>query len=364
MKKRGKVILAMSGGVDSSTAAAILKKNGYDVVGVFMRMHKRNNSKDAKKIAEILNIPFYVLDVQKEFKKRVVDYLIKEYRKGNTPNPCVDCNKHIKFKFLFDKLNKLKADYVATGHYARVNQKLKVKNQNYNSKYKIYKLLTAKDKTKDQSYFLWALTQKQLSKIIFTLGDYSKERVRGLAKKFKLPVLKKRESQEICFIDTCIGDFLKKHIEAKPGDIVTTDGRKIGKHKGLIFYTIGQRKRIEIGGTGPYYVVKKNFKKNALIVSNSQKDLLKKEMMVKNVNWLYLDPFAERNGFRCKVKIRSMAKMVPVTILNIQSSLLRVSFDKPQRAITPGQSAVFYLPAEALAKEGKRNELLGGGIIM
>jgi len=349
MIKGKKVIVAMSGGVDSSVIAAILQKNGYDVVGVFMRMHEKSNPGDARTVAQKLKIPFMVLDVRKEFKKRVIDYFIKEYKRGNTPNPCVECNPQIKFKFLVDLATKMKADYVATGHYA------KVKNG---------KLFIAKDIKKDQTYFLWQLNQKQLSKIIFPLGDYIKEEVRGLAKKWKLPVAEKKDSQEICFIDTNINEFLRKRIKTNKGPIITKDGKKIGEHKGLIFYTIGQRKGIEIGGTGPYYVIKKDFNKNTLIVSNSQKDLLQKEMMVKNLNWLSGKSF---NG-KCKVKIRSMAAMVPAKIMkhvtrNMKQKNYRIIFDKPQRAITPGQSAVFYLPAVASAKEGKGNELLGGGVI-
>ena len=332
----------MSGGVDSSVSAALLKKNGYDVIAVFMKFWKEPNRKnenrccsieakrDAQRVAIKLGIPFYVIDAKKEFKKRVVDYLIKEYKKGNTPNPCVECNRWIKFNFLFEQLNKLKADFIATGHYARV---------------KNGKLLIAKDIKKDQTYFLWTLKQRQLSKIIFPIGDYTKGQVRGLAKKFRLPVFEKKDSQEICFIDTCIEDFLKKYIKAKPGHIITTEGKKVGEHERLIFYTIGQRKGIKIGGIGPFYVVKKDFKNNVLIVSNSQKDLLQKEMIVKNVNWISGKPFSGK----CKVKIRSMAKMVGATIKRN-----RIIFNKPQRAITPGQSAVFY----------KGNKLLGGGIIV
>jgi len=344
--RKRKVIVAMSGGVDSSTTVALLKENGYDVVGVFMKFWKepsrRNENKccsveakrDAQAVAIKLRIPFFVIDVKKEFKKRVVDYLIREYKKGNTPNPCIECNRWIKFRFLFNELNKLKADYVVTGHYARI-----IKNE---------KLKIAKDKTKDQSYFLWTLNQKQLAKILFPLGDYTKEQVRGLAKKFKLQIHEKRDSQEICFVNTTIQDFLKKNLSpealAKDGPVLTTNGRKVGEHEGLIFYTIGQRKGIKIGGIGPFYVVKKDFRNNALIVSNSEKDLLQKEMMVKNVNWILGKPFSGK----CKVKIRSMAKPVPAIIKGN-----KVIFDKPQRAITSGQSAVFY----------KGDEVLGGGII-
>jgi len=343
--KKTKVLVAMSGGVDSSVAAALLKNQGYDVVGVFLLMHKNSNPKDAKYVAQKLKIPFRVLDVRKEFKKRILDYFINEYKKGNTPNPCVECNRYIKFKFLIDLVIKMKANYVATGHYVRI--KPKFQNPNYSksnpkSKFGNYKLLTAKDKKKDQSYFLWQLTQKQLSKVIFPLGDFTKEQVRGLAKKFGLPVFDKKESQDICFA-------LPRRSGAKAGPIFTKDNKKIGEHKGLIFYTIGQRKGIEIGGTGPYYVVRKDFKKNALIISNLQKDLLQKEMIIKNVNWLSGKPYSGE----CKVKIRSMAKPSLAKIFSIPNSKFQILFNKPQRAITPGQSAVFYL----------KNELLGGGII-
>lgn len=332
--KKIRVLVAMSGGVDSSVCVAILKKNGYDVVAVFMRMHNKSNPADAKTVAKKLKIPFKVLDVRNEFKKIVVDYLIKEYKKGNTPNPCVECNRHIKFKFLLEKALQLKFDYVATGHYVRI---------------KNGKLFVAKDTKKDQTYFLWQLNKEQLAKVIFPLGDYTKEQVRSLAKKFKLPVFEKKDSQEICFVSD-INEFLQKSIKTKKGNILNMDGKKIGEHKGLVFYTIGQRKGIEIGGTGPYYVVRKDFKKNALIVSNNQKDLLQKDFAVKNVNWLNKP---KKFPFRCGAKIRSMSQIALCVVSRTKNSELKTKFLTAQRAITPGQSAVFY----------KGNELLGGGII-
>ena len=332
----------MSGGVDSSVTAALLKSRGYDVSGVFMKFWspKSNDDRenkccsldaklDAKRVAMRLGIPFYVIDAQKEFKKKVVDYFINEYKKGNTPNPCVECNKHIKFKILLNKAMELGADYIATGHYVKI---------------KSGKLMIAKDKQKDQSYFLWQLNQKQLSRVLFPLGDYTKDQVRTMAKKFKLPVYKKPDSQEICFINTKIQDFLKRYIKSKPGSIITIDGKKVGEHKGLIFYTIGQRKGIEIGGIGPFYVVKKDFKKNTLIVSKNERDLLQKKLIIKNVNWISSKLYSGE----CKVKIRSTAKMVDATIRGN-----KIVFAQPQRAITSGQSAVFY----------KNNAVLGGGVI-
>ncbi|PJE57741.1 MAG: tRNA 2-thiouridine(34) synthase MnmA [Candidatus Portnoybacteria bacterium CG10_big_fil_rev_8_21_14_0_10_38_18] len=359
MKKRKKVICAMSGGVDSSVAAAILKKNGYDVIGVFMKFWKESGKGrenlccsakariDAKRVAIKLNIPFYVLDVQKEFKKRVVDYFINAYKKGNTPNPCVECNRWIKFRFLFEKMLELKADYVTTGHYARIGREIR------NSKFEIRKLLVARDKAKDQTYFLWTLNQKQLERILFPIGDYKKEQVRRLAKKFGLLVYEKKDSQEICFIpDADIRRFLKSRIHAEKGSIITTDGKKVGEHEGLIFYTIGQRKGIKIGGIGPFYVVKKDFKHNTLIVAQGDFDeaLYKREFTVSKTNWI---DKPRKFPIRCNVKIRYLHKSAPATIFKIQNPKFKIVFDKPQRAITPGQSAVFY----------KGNELLGGGII-
>lgn len=344
MNKKKKIITAMSGGVDSSVAAAILKEKGYDVIGVFMKFWKepgksRENlccsaeaKADARKIANKLGIPFYVFDFSKEFKKRVVDYLIDEYRKGNTPNPCVECNRWIKFKFLIDKAITLKADFIATGHYARI---------------KDGKLLVAKDKQKDQSYFLWTLKQDQLKRTLFPIGDYTKRQVRAMAKKLDLPVYQKKESQEICFIpDSDVNKFLKKRIGIKKGPIITIKGDKIGEHQGLAYYTIGQRRGIKVGGIGPFYVIDKDFKKNALIVAQSDfsEALYKKEMRVKGINWIN----KVKLPLKCNVKIRYLTPSVPAVIKEN-----RVVFNKKQKAITPGQSAVFY----------KGSEVLGGGII-
>ena len=351
----------MSGGVDSSIAAAILKRKGHEVIGVFMKFwiprpayrrgrqarDKQLENKccsaeaqaDARKIATKLNIPFYTLNFEKEFKKRVVDYFIKEYKVGRTPNPCVECNRWIKFGFLMEKAMGLKADYIATGHYARA---------------KNGKLFTAKDKQKDQSYFLWTLTQKQLKRTLFPAGDYTKKQVRAMAKKWDLSVFKKKDSQEICFIHKSVEDFLRKRIKTKRGDIITVDNKKVGEHEGLVFYTIGQRKGIKIGGIGPFYVVEKDFKNNTLIVAKSEhaSELHKKEMIVENVNWIN----KVKLTLRCRTKIRYLTEAMPCIVMNHELGIMnhvRVIFDKPQRAITPGQSAVFY----------KGNEVLGGGII-
>jgi len=336
-----KVIVAMSGGVDSSVAAALLKKAGLNVRGVFLKLADlsrfRKGEKRARKIAKILKIPFLVLDLRKEFKKRIIDYFLKEYKAGLTPNPCVVCNKEIKFGLLFKKISI--GDFITTGHYARLRNG---------------KLLKGRDKEKDQSYFLWMLNQKQLSRILFPIGYYTREEVEKLAKKFKLPVLKARKSVEICFIQTTINDFLARHLKQKPGQIIySTPGveyRVIGRHRGLAFYTIGQRKGIRLPG-GPYYVLDKNLKKNLLIVTKNEKDLLKKELVAKNVNWI--SGKEPKLPLKIKAKIRYRHASAPATIYKLKTKNYKLIFNKPQRAITPGQSVVFY----------RGQEVLGGGII-
>ncbi|MCD6500422.1 tRNA 2-thiouridine(34) synthase MnmA [bacterium] len=354
-----KVVIAMSGGLDSSVAAALLKKGGkpisasfesgrFDVMGVFMKLYPgslRGSEKSARKVAQILNIPFYVLDFEKEFKKRVVDYFLREYEKGRTPNPCIVCNKEIKFGVLLEKALALGADFVATGHYAR---KREIKNKNL--KIKNYELLRAKDKGKDQSYFLWQLNQKQLKHILFPIGDYTKKEVGDLAKKFKLPVLDVPESQEICFIQTTLEEFLARYLEPKPGKIVDLKGKVIGEHQGLWFYTIGQRKGLGIAG-GPWYVVEKEVKNNILIVSRNEKDLKKKELIAEKVNWI--SGSEPKLPLTIKAKIRYRHRASSATIYHLKPNICHLKFVKPQRAITPGQSVVFY----------KREQLLGGGII-
>ncbi len=362
-----KVVVAMSGGVDSSVAAALLKKGGFypkigrrvDVIGVFVKFwaeHKRGELPGlnrccspeaeirARKVAKILKIPFYVFNFEKEFKKRVVDYFLREYKAGRTPNPCVVCNKEIKFGLLLEKALRLNADFVATGHYARI-KKIEDRKQKIE-----YRLLKGKDKEKDQSYFLWQLSQNQLSRILFPVGNHTKEEVRRLAKKFGLPVFDAPESQEICFISGNIEDFLKKYLKEKPGSVLDKQGKILGRHRGLWFYTIGQRKGIGLSG-GPYFVVDKNIKQNVLIVTKNEKDLLKKELLVKDVNWI--SGKLPKLPMKIKTKIRYRHKAASARIYNMQNTKYKIFFDKPQRAITSGQSAVFYSGLE----------LLGGGII-
>ena len=352
--QKSKIIVAMSGGVDSSVAAALLKRAGFDVAGVFMKFWlaspKLPGSEGgkgfnrccsiesqfrARQVAAKIGIPFYVFNFEKEFKKRIVDCFLRDYKAGLTPNPCVVCNREIKFGLLLEKSLALGADYIATGHY------VKVKNG---------KLFQAKDKAKDQSYFLWQLNQKQLSRILFPLADYTKSEVRKLAKKFGLPTAATPDSQEICFVPDTINNFLAKYIKQKKGNIVDIKGNVLGKHDGLAFYTIGQRKGIGLS-EGPYWVLDKDFKKNTLIITKDEKDLLKKELFFKNANWL--SGKEPRFPVKITAKIRYRHEAVPATIYKTQDTKYKIQFVRPQRAITPGQSVVFY----------KGAELLGGGII-
>lgn len=352
--KNKKVVVAMSGGVDSSIAAALLKRAGFNVIGVFMKFWKETgvgenkccsteSEKRARKVAKILKIPFYVFNFEKEFKKRIVDYFLKESKRGLTPNPCVVCNKEIKFGLLIEKALSLDVGYIATGHYARIK-----KDKN------LFHLLKGSDKEKDQSYFLWKLNQSQLSKVLFPVGNYTRGEVESLARKFKLPVLSARKSVEICFIPKTIEDFFKKYLKEKKGPIVEQVhyGVKkiIGKHKGLWFYTIGQRKGIKLAG-GPYYVTAKDFKKNILIVSKNKKDLAKKELVAKDINWIAGK--APRLPLKIKAKIRYRHESAPATLYKLRTKNYKLIFKKSQFAITPGQSVVFL----------KGDELLGGGII-
>ncbi len=357
----------MSGGVDSSVAAALLKEQGYDVVGVFMKFWKEGKSAEnrccsqeseklARQVAKKLDTPFYALNVEKEFKKKIVDYFLKEYKAGRTPNPCVVCNKEIKFGFLIKKALKMGAGYVATGHYARLRNtkkyeytKMSRTTHSYIRKKFVFRsIIQAKDKNKDQSYFLWQLNQEQLKHILFPVGNYTKLQVRALAEKFNLPTAKTPESQEVCFIKNETNEFLKKYLKTKSGKIVDANGKVLGEHQGLWFYTIGQRKGIGLSG-GPYFVVRKDFKNNNLIVSKNQKDLENKKLIAKNVNWI----LPQQLPTSAEIKIRYKSSLAKAKILAYKNKRVKIVFQKPQKAITSGQSAVFY----------KGPELLGGGVI-
>jgi len=347
-----KAMMAMSGGVDSSVGAILLKEEGYEVEGVFMRLGvegDEESERSARAVADKLKIKFRVLDLSKEFKKKVIDYFVSEYKNGRTPNPCVACNREIKFGILLDKVLEIGADFVATGHYVRLEQKYPISN----IQYPIFKLLKAKDKNKDQSYFLYNLTQRKLKRCLFPLGEYTKEEARKMAEYYRLPILERNESQEICFITSKhYGDFLKKYLKLKSGDIVDENGNILGKHKGLPLYTIGQRRDIGVGGTGPYYVIGINRKKNQLVVSDNKNDknLFSKKLIAKKVNWIS----GSIPRLPLKVKAKTRYRMDECSaIINKVDNKYTVKFSKPRRAIMSGQSVVFY----------RGDEVLGGGVI-
>ncbi|EKD49138.1 MAG: hypothetical protein ACD_63C00257G0005 [uncultured bacterium] len=354
-----RILCAMSGGVDSSVAAALLKEQGFEVVGVFMKFWQPdflNEEKSfqnkccsveshdsAKRVAQKLGIRLYTLNFKEKFKRQIVDDFFTQHRLGCTPNPCVVCNEKIKFGALLDKADAFGIDLIATGHYVK-----NFKCQRFS------KLKIAKDKKKDQSYFLYRLSCDQVERSLFPLGDYTKNEVRSLAQKFGLSTANRRESQEVCFVpDNNLFPFLKKFLkkDLKPGDIVTTRGKIVGRHEGLPLYTIGQRKGIKIGGIGPFYVVEKDMKKNVLVVTdNSQDDgLYKFFFRIEKNNWICREP---KFPLRCKTKIRYLAPFADA-VVNEDSKGFFVQLKKRQRAVTSGQSAVFY----------KNDELLGGGII-
>ena len=342
-KKKVKVFVAMSGGVDSSVAAALLKRGGFDVVGVYMKCWQegeactsQEDERSARLAAAHLGIPFYTWNFLKEYREKVVDYMLKGYEDGITPNPDMMCNKEIKFGLFFEKARKLGADKVATGHYARMREG---------------RLLEGKDKNKDQSYFLSFIKPEVLPYVLFPIGEYTKPQVRLLAKKFGLPNAERKESQGICFIGKLdFTDFLKQHIPLESGNIIDTKGTVLGKHQGLALYTIGQRKEIRLSG-GPWYVAEKDHKTSTLIVSKDEKELGKKEAQVTDMNWL--SDISSEESQTVDVKIRYRTSSVPATLSQVSPTSYKLVFSDSQRAVTPGQFAVLY----------KGEQLLGGGVI-
>ena len=341
-----KVFVGMSGGVDSSVSAALLKEAGFDVVGVYMKQWSpeilgkeciwKTDRQDAMRVCAKLKIPFLTWDFSKEYEKEVGKYMIDSYKKGITPNPDVMCNKIIKFGYFFDKAMESGADFVATGHYAQIKNKSSLPS-----------LLKSKDKNKDQTYFLYAIKKNQLNRILFPVGNLEKPEVRKLAKKIGLENAAKKDSQGVCFIGQFnMKEFLKMYIKPKTGKILDLRGNFVGNHDGVYYYTIGQRHGLDIkNGQGPYFVVKKDLKKNIIYVGG-KKDLQFRKAKIVNINWIEKP---ENFPVVLDVRARYRAPLKKATLDRNGN----VVFKKGERAITSGQSAVFY----------KGNKVLGGGVI-
>ena len=386
MKKK-KVIVALSGGVDSSVSAFLLKQKGYDVIGVFMKIwHNENTSKTencpwvedssyALEVADQLNIPFHVIDLSKEYKDKIVDYMFQEYSYGATPNPDILCNKEIKFNVFLNHALKLEADYVATGHYALIKEKNK-----------LFSLVSAKDKSKDQSYFLCQLSQEQLKKIIFPIGNLLKSEVREIAKKNNLATAERKDSQGLCFVGKIkIPEFLSSKLKKKSGNVIEiptnhrlylkkkinvtekrkkiiykpSDGKIIGQHYGAHFFTIGQRKGLDIGGKKePLFVIQTDVINNIIYVGMGEQHpgLFKGSLKIKKnqCHWIRQDQkikIGEKKDFLIRTRYRQ--KLIPGKLI-MDKDYLHIEFSKKIKSITPGQFAAWYL----------KNELIGSGPIL
>jgi tRNA-specific 2-thiouridylase len=367
-----KIAVAMSGGVDSSAAAAILKAQGHDLVGFSMQLWNQRRGLsvdehgeplpsrccslddvyDARRVAEELGFPFYVLNLERDFERDVVQPFVSGYLNGETPIPCVACNSRLKFASLDKLAASLGCDKVATGHYARVE---------YDEEAQRHRLYRGRNAQKDQSYFLWELTQDQLSRSLFPLGEMSKPEVREVARQSQLAVAEKAESQEICFVpDGNYAGFIDRYLEAegeeelKPGEglIVNTRGERLGTHQGIHRYTVGQRRGLRLASARPLYVVSIDAGENRVVVGQEE-ELLRDEFTAAGVNWIALDKPLESVRAEVRVRYRHTAAQATITPLQ-EESRVRVRFDEPQRAITPGQATVFY----------RGDEVVGGGWIV
>ncbi len=350
------VVVGMSGGVDSSVAAALLKEQGYSVIGLFMHNWEEDDEdgcctavsdyEDVKRVCNKLDIPYYSVNFAKEYRERVFSYFLAEYSAGRTPNPDVLCNREIKFGPFLEYALKLGADYIATGHYCDIEHKNGV-----------HYLLKAADQNKDQTYFLNQLNQSQLERVLFPLGKLQKPEVRRIANKYGFSTADKKDSTGICFIgERKFREFLKNFIPAKAGKIVDLEGNVVGEHEGVMYYTLGQRRGLNLGGIsgtngGRWFVVDKDVKKNLLIVSHGDETpLYSVSLEASTINWIPNVPTEKTFECYAKFRYRQPEQKVKVTILN---NLVKVDFFEPQRAVTPGQFVVFY----------NNNMCLGGGII-
>ncbi|SDC31065.1 tRNA-specific 2-thiouridylase [Melghirimyces thermohalophilus] len=344
-KSAPRVVVGMSGGVDSSVSALLLKQQGYDVVGLFMKNWDDTDEwgnctatedfEDVRRVADHIGIPYFSVNFEREYRDKVFNYFLDEYRNGRTPNPDVMCNKEIKFGEFLEKALQLGADYIATGHYAQVDR--------VNGR---YRLLRGADPNKDQTYFLYTLGQEALSKTIFPVGHLNKPELRRIAKEAGLPTANKKDSTGICFIgERDFKEFLSQYLPAQPGEMQTLSGEVKGRHDGLMYYTLGQRQGLGIGGGGtgePWFVVGKDLERNVLLVEQGHDHpaLFSDGLIASNISWV--DQEKHNHSFHCTAKVRYRQKDEGVTVEPSEDGTLRVRFDQPQRAVTPGQAVVFY----------------------
>lgn len=351
-----KAIIAMSGGVDSSVAAFLMKDKGFDCIGATMKLYDNDDImesgektccslddiEDARSVANRLSMPYYVFNFKDEFKEKVIDKFITTYENGGTPNPCIDCNRHLKFKRLFLKMQELEFDYVVTGHYARVEEK-----DGW------FYLKKGTDASKDQSYVLYSLTQEQLSHILFPLGEYSKSEIRNIAEKNNFLNARKKDSQDICFVpDGDYAGFIENYLgKTYPkGNFVDINGNVLGEHQGIIRYTNGQRKGLGVSFGKPMYVADKNIADNTVTLCTDE-ELFSSELTADDFNWLIPEPEKE---IRCFARVRYNMREQPATAFILDDNNVRIVFDEPQRAITRGQAVVLY----------NGDTVLGGGTIL
>ncbi|MFA6601701.1 MAG: tRNA 2-thiouridine(34) synthase MnmA [Candidatus Paceibacterota bacterium] len=369
--KKLKVMVGLSGGVDSAVSAALLQKSGHDVTGVFIKVWQpdwiecnwKEERLEAMRVAAHLGIPFFTLDLEAEYKREVIDYMIREYRSGRTPNPDVMCNRYVKFGAFWKWAQEQGADYIATGHYARVEQVAEVKPLQDKS----YQLLAGLDPNKDQSYFLWTLNQKDLEHVLFPVGHLQKFEVRKLARKFKLPNAEKKDSQGLCFIGKVnIKEFLSHYLETKPGNVLNEKGEVIGHHRGALLFTNGERHGFTVTVNSPligkYYVIDKDVERNTITVSNKDKSNIlpggEKTVRIGNINWVSGEVPLSRSrgptsGYALQARSRYREPLQNIKIAEVKIGQITLEFQNLQESLTPGQSLVIY-DGEAC---------LGGGVI-
>lgn len=332
-----KVIVGLSGGVDSATAAALLKERGYEVIGITFVFTEDFNSTDAIKVSKKLNIEHHIIEYKDLFKEKVINKFITDYKNGITPNPCILCNREVKFNFLYQQMQQLNCDYIATGHYAKIIDG---------------SLFKSADLKKDQTYFLAQLTKEQLSKLILPLEGITKDKVREIARKYDLEVADKKDSTDVCFITTNFKEYINKQIENKIGDVVDVkSNKKIGEHTGLMQYTIGQRKGLNLGGQDErIYVVGKDLEKNILYAAygDDNEHLISTSAIIERINWI-----STSKPKKCVAKFRYRQPENEVEIEYLENGNIHVKYPQGIKAVTPGQACVFYLGEECL----------GGGII-